>query len=132
MRFFIAVVLLLLLAQVDGQDAPGLGASVQHRQVEGECSILGSDNALCTPPKNAWDGTVEDADVVVDDNDVEEIEEDPMLEEMPGLNFKAYKRADISSFYQESPGSRVETVPDFRGQAAKFQNMLNERLDLYW
>lgn len=60
-------------------------------------------------------------------------DKDPMLVPMPGYNgFQAYKRADISSFYQELPGSRVETVPDFIGQAGKFVNMASERLDLYW
>ena len=59
-------------------------------------------------------------------------EEDPMLAKMPGLDFKAYRRADISSFYQEERGSRTEKKPNFTGQAGKFVNMSPERLDLYW
>lgn len=60
------------------------------------------------------------------------LEQDPMLERMPNLNFKAYKRADISSMYREPAGSRVEQTPDFVGQAGKFVNMGPKRLDLYW
>lgn len=60
-------------------------------------------------------------------------EQDPMLKEMPGKNgFKAYVRADISSFYQEPPGSRVEVAPRFHGQAFKVVNMSPERVSLYW
>ena len=66
-------------------------------------------------------------DDVVDDN-----EEDPNLLMMPVYPFKAYVRADISSFYRENPGSRVETKPKFPGQAGKFVNMSPETLDLYW
>jgi hypothetical protein len=61
-----------------------------------------------------------------------EVEEDPMLVQMPDVDFKAYRRADISSFYQEPPGSRTEKRPAFQGQAGKFVNMSPERLDLYW
>ena len=57
---------------------------------------------------------------------------DPMLAKMPGLDFMAYKRADISAMYNEAPGSRQETIPSFKGQAGKFVNMSPERLDLYW
>jgi hypothetical protein len=59
-------------------------------------------------------------------------EEDPMLMKMPTVDFKAYRRADISSFYQEHAGSREEKVPRFRGQAGKFVNMSPDQLDLYW
>ena len=60
--------------------------------------------------------------------------EDPMLATMPGefSHFKAYRRADISSFYQEPPGSRIEQTPSFTGQAGKFVNMSPERLELHW
>jgi hypothetical protein len=51
------------------------------------------------------------------------LEEDPNLVEMAGYNFKAYNRADFSSFYLESSGCRTETTPTFRGQAAKFQKL---------
>jgi hypothetical protein len=57
---------------------------------------------------------------------------DPMLARMPGLDFMAYKRPDISSMYREAPGSRHEKIPSFKGQAGKFVNMSPERLDLYW
>jgi hypothetical protein len=57
---------------------------------------------------------------------------DPMLASMPGTNFMAYKRADISSFYREEPGSRVETTPSYKGQACKFVNMSPFRVSVYW
>ena len=55
-----------------------------------------------------------------------------MLRKMPGYDFKAYVRADISSFYQEPPGSRTEFEPSFNGQAAKFVNMSPDKVGLYW
>lgn len=58
--------------------------------------------------------------------------EDPMLEEMPTADFKAYRRRDISSMYQELPGTRIERNPKFQGIAAKFVNMSPQRLDLMW
>lgn len=91
-----------------------------------ECAILGNDNAVCSFERLKSDSNGDGTNLVVDD------EEDPMLEEIPGYNFKAYKRADISSFYNEPSGSRNEVTPTFRGQAGKFQNMSPERLDLFW
>ena len=63
---------------------------------------------------------------------LEQDEEDPMLQQMPDVDFKAYVRKDISSFYGEEPGSRTEKTPKFNGQAGKFVNMSPERLSLYW
>jgi hypothetical protein len=60
----------------------------------------------------------------------EELGEDPMLQQMPTADFKAYKRQDISSMYQELPGTRIERTPKFQGLAAKFINMSPQRLDL--
>eukprot|EP00980_Cylindrotheca_fusiformis_P022747 scaffold9673_cov108-Cylindrotheca_fusiformis.AAC.5 len=48
---------------------------------------------------------------------IPEDEEDPMLQQMPTVDFKAYRRADISSMYQEPPGSRTEATPRYNGQA---------------
>lgn len=61
-------------------------------------------------------------------------EMDPLLRPMPEpfSHFHAYTRADISSFYQEPAGSRVEQEPAFPGQAGKFVNMSPERLELHW
>ena len=63
-------------------------------------------------------------------------DKDPMLEAMPidkpPYFVDVYKRADISSFYGEEPGSRVETKPAFKGQAGKFINMSPHRVTLYW
>lgn len=80
------------------------------------------------------DAAVSDADAVtwkqVQDDDEEE---DPQLMSMPDYpEFKAYVRKDISSMYQEKPGSRKEKTPKFNGQAGKFVNMSPERLSLYW
>ena len=64
---------------------------------------------------------------------LEDDEVDPMLAVMPTVpNFKAYRRADISSFYQEPPGSRLEKSPSFKGQAGKFVNMSPFPLQLRW
>lgn len=65
---------------------------------------------------------------------------DPKLKNMtftlPGEDepriFEAYTKADISSFYQEPPGSRHEMIPYFRGMAAKFVNLSPTYLALYW
>jgi len=65
---------------------------------------------------------------------------DPKLTNMtftlPGVEeprmFEAYKSADISSFYQEPPGSRSEMIPYFLGMAAKFVNLSPNYLALYW
>ena len=54
------------------------------------------------------------------------------LQWMPEYNFQAYVRRDVSTFYGEESGSRVEKKPDFTGQAGKFINMSDRRLDLYW
>jgi hypothetical protein len=71
------------------------------------------------------------------DHSADEDEEiDPMLKPMPidqPPYFKnVYTRADISSFYRDEPGSRVEKVPKFKGQAGKFTNMSPHRMGLYW
>lgn len=74
---------------------------------------------------------VSDADVSWKAKQEEEEDKDPMLKKMPN-GFDAYVRKDISSMYQEEPGSRIEKTPKFKGQAGKFVNMSPERLSLYW
>ena len=59
-------------------------------------------------------------------------EKDPMLMKMPGLDFEAYLRADIASFYRKEPGTVQEIAPKFNGQAGKFINMSPEPMGLYW
>ena len=78
------------------------------------------DTGAVTADAGTWTKVEEDED-----------EQDPMLKEMPN-GFKAYVRKDISSFYREEPGSRIEKTPKFKGQAGKFVNMSPERLSLYW
>jgi hypothetical protein len=118
---------LTLCSSVCGQH-PGTAEMLHRSKVarNKECTILGNGNAVCSTDSVTIgsDDLFGAADLLID--------EDPMLVEMPDYNFKAYKRADISSFYLESSGSRTEVTPSFRGQAAKFQNMSPERLDLIW
>jgi prolyl 4-hydroxylase len=59
-------------------------------------------------------------------------DEEPMLQLLPGTDFKAYVRADVATFYGEEPGSRVETKPKFNGQAAKFINLSPYPVHLNW
>lgn len=70
------------------------------------------------------------------DEPKEDDEKDPMLKPMPidqAPFFKeVYTRKDISSFYQEEPGSRVEKTPAFKGLAGKFINISPHRMELYW
>jgi len=65
-----------------------------------------------------------------------DVEKDPMLQPMaidrPPYFFDVNKRADISSFYREEPGSRQEKTPAFKGQAGKFINISPHRVNLYW
>ena len=58
--------------------------------------------------------------------------EDPHLVDMPGRNFKAYVRPDVSTFYQKEPGTMQPVSPKFNGQAGKFVNLTPQRLGLYW
>ena len=111
---------------MDGQPALGI-ARVEIARGD-NCQLLGSDQVVC--PSDYFKDFEEN-----DENEEgvkEEEEEEPMLKKMPGLDFKAYVRQDISSMYQEPPGSRTEQTPAFTGQAGKFVNMSPERLDLYW
>jgi len=62
----------------------------------------------------------------------EEDEEDPMLQTMPGTDFKAYKRADIATFYGMKTGTIQEQTPRFTGQAGKFINMSPNPVSLWW
>ena len=65
-------------------------------------------------------------------NHVEEEASSPTLEWMPRFNFQAYTRRGISTFYGEEPGTREEQTPAFTGQAGKFINLSDRRLDLHW
>jgi len=47
------------------------------------------------------------------------------LQWMPDYNFQAFIRRDVSTFW-------VEKNPAFTGQAGKFLNLSDRRLDLYW
>jgi hypothetical protein len=102
-----------------------------HQLDRRECTVVGNGNLVCSSDGALYSKVSSHDEVAVAIEKLDE-EEDPMLEKMPGFDFKAYKRADISSFYNEPPGSRTEVAPAFNGQAGKFQNMANERLDLYW
>lgn len=71
---------------------------------------------------------------VPEDSDLAEDKDadDPMLQQMPRYDFKAYVRADVSTFYGEEPVSRTEQTPAFNGMAGKFVNMSPRQLSLYW
>ena len=110
---------------VHGQ--PALGATVQQLDRQQTCTVLDIGDVACQDGDNdPFD------DILQFQVDTTKTEEDPKLAKMPGFDFKAYRRADISSMYREAPGSRIEKKPAFRGQAGKFVNMSPERLDLYW
>lgn len=102
------------------QEIPATAESVE---LPDQCGIEGGDQVCGVRFSDAgiWSMATEVED-----------EEDPMLQQMPDFDFKAYVRQDISSFYGEEPGSRTEKMPSFRGQAGKFVNMSPERLSLYW
>lgn len=87
----------------------------------GDTQVCMNDAAVSDADAASWSKVVE-----------EEGEEDPMLMQMPDVDFKAYVRKDISAMYGEEPGSRKEKTPKFTGQAGKFVNMSPERLSLYW
>merc|ERR1712071_127724 len=46
--------------------------------------------------------------------------------------FNAYVTPDISSFYQEPPGSRKRRIPYHKGLAGKFLNLSATPLKLFW
>jgi prolyl 4-hydroxylase len=72
--------------------------------------------------------------------DSDEQNDDPMLRSFPELppDFRAYVRADISSFYNRLPNSDLsgvqlkEQIPQFTGQACKFVNLSPVSMSLYW
>ena len=79
-------------------------------------------------------GEVVQGDPSCQDHDLDD--RDPMLVPMaiekPPYVVDVYTRADISSFYGEEPGSRVDTKPAFNGQAGKFINISPYRVTLFW
>jgi len=96
---------------------------VQQQQQQQCAGVGGANDGECSAASLLGEA--------VDDGDDDE--EDPMLRTMPGYgDFKAYVRADVSTFYGEDPGSRQETTPSFRGQAFKVVNMRPDEVDLYW
>lgn len=105
---------------------PGVRAASQSPFLDrkGKCHNLDSEDC-----KNDYFISRSTSGALIPDEDDAE---DPMLEKMPTVDFKAYRRADISSMYQESPGARAEKVPSFSGLAGKFVNMSPERLDLMY
>eukprot|EP00545_Synedropsis_sp_CCMP1620_P002730 CAMPEP_0119007566 /NCGR_PEP_ID=MMETSP1176-20130426/3095_1 /TAXON_ID=265551 /ORGANISM="Synedropsis recta cf, Strain CCMP1620" /LENGTH=485 /DNA_ID=CAMNT_0006959743 /DNA_START=52 /DNA_END=1512 /DNA_ORIENTATION=- len=65
--------------------------------------------------------------------------QDPHLKEITvdlgtGTNetFLAYHPSDVSTFYQEEPGSRQAKVPSFHGQFGKFINLSPNPIIIYW
>lgn len=69
----------------------------------------------------------------------EEFTNDPAIKDMSfdlgygPQEFHAYVQPDVSTFYQEPPGSRGEAKrPQHSGWAAKFVNMSTQRVRLFW
>lgn len=65
--------------------------------------------------------------------------QDPHLKEInvdlgTGTNetFLAYHPPDVSTFYQEEPGSRKAVRPSFYGQFGKFINLSPNPVRIYW
>jgi hypothetical protein len=46
--------------------------------------------------------------------------------------FLAYHPPDVSTFYQEAPGTREAMKPGFRGQFGKFINLSPNKVRIYW
>jgi hypothetical protein len=123
---FTTAVTVLWFACHSAHGQPALGAAVQQLDRQEQCSSDVDINGACRASEYFFP---EDQLTLQPEDDNEE---DPMLAKMPGLDFKAYRRADISSMYREDPGVRAEKTPRFQGQAGKFVNMSPERLDLHW
>ena len=116
------------------------GKSIAHHHHDGECALeleaspgnggaIKADNLEDSQPNFTVSISRVETDNVVEDPDDEK---DTMLQKMPGLDFEAYVRADIATFYGKEPGTMVEAKPSFRGQAGKFVNMSPRPLALYW
>ena len=117
---------------VSADAQPANNGGLQGIQRRPQCTLIDASQGVCAEASTK--DYFQFMEIETDEELLEEYEEDkdPMLAKIPGLDFKAYRRADISSFYQESPGSRTEKKPSFTGQAGKFVNMSPERLDLHW
>ena len=134
MRLSLILVVLWVAQKVPAQ--PAFGGTAQLDRAHQQCVDV--DDKACRQDtfwKHSQDNNLNLLLNEQEEDDDEE-EEDPMLAKMPGLDFKAYRRADISSMYRDAPGfrsrSRTEQKPRFSGMAGKFVNMSPERLDLYW
>lgn len=63
---------------------------------------------------------------------------DPSMKEMTfdighgNQTFWAYVRPDVSTFYQQEPGSKTALTPNFIGQFAKFINLSPKVIRVYW
>ena len=64
----------------------------------------------------------------------DEEELDPALQEITfrGETFLAYVQPDVTSFYQKEPPASKAVAPEHTGFAAKFFNLSNQKLLLYW
>ena len=70
----------------------------------------------------------------------QENELDPALQEMKydvgdgngEQSVLVYVEPDVTTFYQGDPPASTKVVPKFKGLAAKFINMSNRAVTLYW
>jgi hypothetical protein len=149
LALLVAVVVLSMLVAASWINQPlsaGVDAQIPTNQlIQGrrQCTVLGNSQGACAEDSLSDNFKVEETETYEDegggggegkdeDEGAEGEEEDPMLMQMPSVDFKAYRRADISSFYQQEPGSRIEQQPAFQGQAGKFVNMSPDTLELTW
>jgi hypothetical protein len=145
----VAVVVLSMLVAASCINQPvsaGVDAQIPANQqlIQGrrQCTVLDNSQGACAEDSLSDNFKDEETETYEDEEGGEgkdedegaegEGEEDPMLMQMPTVDFKAYRRADISSFYQQEPGSRIEQQPAFQGQAGKFVNMSPDTLELTW
>lgn len=99
------------------------------------CLLMPTDSGAETVQRDSMPSVTPQEDVIYAMKKEEEAvtyEKDPMLHKIPGLDFEAYVRADIATFYNKQPGTVQELQPVFNGQAGKFVNISPEPLALYW
>ena len=131
---FLSLLFVELLASdklVKAQIPANSGAHQDAVRGSRQCTLL--ESGLCMEDSISEQiAALKSADSLKYKDAQDELEEDPMLAQMPTVDFKAYRRADISSFYQELPGDRTEMEPSFQGQAGKFVNLSPYPLELNW
>ena len=131
LNILLALIILNNAVLVQGQDTIR-DQENDYATMNGQCSLVDAVHGVCSNDALSKYLTDDSEMEAVSSSDGDNKDEEPMLAKMPGLDFKAYRRADISSFYREPPGSRTERINSATSMAGKFINMSPERLDLNW